>query len=369
MITTRGTYVNLSCTRELTAMKIALLYSSKAGMEAIARSSDAATKRGTRRTNLHSICLLSATPTRRSLAIQQILQERYQVFLIESDDKAYARLKRLKPHLVFNFAERVFGPNRESHIPTVCEMLDIPYTGSDPLTLGLCLDKSRTKEILSYHRIPNPRVLDRGIGRVPCRGRSASRPSSSRFTRDRARASRTTPSSGRRANSTSASPRSTGSTISRSSSSGSSAAASSPSASSAIIPDLEILPIVEIDHTQLPAGATPIYSYEAKWIWDTPAKPLEIFHCPADIPMELRLRIEHLVTRTMLGPPRPRLVPHRRPLRRRGRAQHPRGQPDARRPAESRGQLLPAQGGPDRRLHAIRASSTAWWTKPADGTD
>jgi D-alanine-D-alanine ligase len=64
-------------------------------------------------------------------------------------------------------------------------------------------------------------------------------------------------------------------------------------------PDLEVLPIVEIDHTQLPAGATPIYSYEAKWIWDTPAKPLEIFHCPADIPMELRLRIEHLVTRTI----------------------------------------------------------------------
>ena len=137
-------------------MKIALLYSSKAGMEASLGQRHAATKRGTRRTNLHSICSLNAIPTRRSPPFSRALQERYQVFLIESDDKAYARLKRLKPHLVFNVAERVFGPNRESHIPTVCEMLDIPYTGSDPMTLGICLDKSRAKEILSYHRIPNP---------------------------------------------------------------------------------------------------------------------------------------------------------------------------------------------------------------------
>ncbi len=89
-------------------------------------------------------------------AVGHALQERHQVVFIESDDKAYGRLKRQRPHLVFNIAERVVGPNRESHIPTVCEMLDIPYTGSDPLTLGLCLDKSRAKEILTYHRVPNP---------------------------------------------------------------------------------------------------------------------------------------------------------------------------------------------------------------------
>ncbi len=31
----------------------------------------------------------------------------------------------------------------------------------------------------------------------------------------------------------------------------------------------------------LPYGAPPIYGYEAKWIWDTPDRPLEIFECPA----------------------------------------------------------------------------------------
>jgi D-alanine-D-alanine ligase len=27
----------------------------------------------------------------------------------------------------------------------------------------------------------------------------------------------------------------------------------------------------------LPEGALPIYGYEAKWIWDTPDEPLDIF--------------------------------------------------------------------------------------------
>jgi D-alanine-D-alanine ligase len=63
-------------------------------------------------------------------------------------------------------------------------------------------------------------------------------------------------------------------------------------------PNLEILPIVEINHGMLPPGAAPIYSYEAKWIWDTPDKPLKIFSCPADLTADLKRRIEHVITRT-----------------------------------------------------------------------
>jgi D-alanine-D-alanine ligase len=36
----------------------------------------------------------------------------------------------------------------------------------------------------------------------------------------------------------------------------------------------------------------PIYSYEAKWIWDTTANPLEIFDCPARIDASLQSEIE-----------------------------------------------------------------------------
>jgi D-alanine-D-alanine ligase len=63
-------------------------------------------------------------------------------------------------------------------------------------------------------------------------------------------------------------------------------------------PSFEILPIVEIDHSQLPAEANPIYSYEAKWIWDRPEKPLEIFRCPAEVDDSLKTKIEDIVWRS-----------------------------------------------------------------------
>lgn len=46
------------------------------------------------------------------------------------------------PDLVFNLAEGTgTSRNREARVPAVCEMLGIPHTGSDVLTLALCLDK------------------------------------------------------------------------------------------------------------------------------------------------------------------------------------------------------------------------------------
>ena len=59
--------------------------------------------------------------------------------------------------LVFNIAEGYGGRNRESHIPSILEMLGIPYSGSDPLTLGLALDKVMTKKIALFAGIPTPR--------------------------------------------------------------------------------------------------------------------------------------------------------------------------------------------------------------------
>ena len=278
-------------------MKIALLYSSKEGMEASLGKRPAGDKRDEE--DEPPPDLLAECDSRETIqAIQEVLQERYQVFPIEADDKAYARLKRLRPHLVFNFAERLFGPSRESHIPTVCEMLDIPYTGSDPLTLGICLDKSRAKEILSYYRIPNPafwvvhtaEALPREI-RLPAIVKPMFEGSSK----------------GIKNNSVVRTPAELYERVSEVI-----RLYDQPAIVEKFIggreftvgvlgnfPDLEVLPIVEIDHSQLPKGATPIYSYEAKWIWDTPDKPLDIFHCPADISDELRLRIEHLVTRTV----------------------------------------------------------------------
>jgi D-alanine-D-alanine ligase len=59
-----------------------------------------------------------------------------------------------------------------------------------------------------------------------------------------------------------------------------------------------VLPIVEILVDKLPEGANPIYSYEAKWVWDTPSKPLEIFQCPGNLSRELEERIKRIAVKT-----------------------------------------------------------------------
>ena len=58
-----------------------------------------------------------------------------------------------------------------------------------------------------------------------------------------------------------------------------------------------VLPLVGMNFGSLPDGAVPIYGYEAKWIWDVPSKPLDIFECPARIDAALQSSIEDLVLR------------------------------------------------------------------------
>lgn len=66
------------------------------------------------------------------------------------------RLGGYKPDLCFNIAEGHRGDGREAQIPSVLEMLGIPYTGSKVLTLALALDKPMTKRVLTYHGLPTP---------------------------------------------------------------------------------------------------------------------------------------------------------------------------------------------------------------------
>ncbi len=66
------------------------------------------------------------------------------------------RIKKEKIRFVFNLAEGYSGRNRESHIPCILEMLNVPYSGSDPLSLGLSLDKTLSKKIAQLAGIPTP---------------------------------------------------------------------------------------------------------------------------------------------------------------------------------------------------------------------
>jgi D-alanine-D-alanine ligase len=65
-------------------------------------------------------------------------------------------LPKFKPDICFNIAEGHFGDARESHVPSILEMLRIPYTGSKVLTLALALDKPMTKRVIAFHDLPTP---------------------------------------------------------------------------------------------------------------------------------------------------------------------------------------------------------------------
>ena len=78
-----------------------------------------------------------------------------------------------------NIAEgRGGGRSREARVPAVLEMLGIPCTGSDPLTLAVTLDKDCTKRLIRDAGIATPdwvlfegdyaAVADHWLG-CPCR--------------------------------------------------------------------------------------------------------------------------------------------------------------------------------------------------------
>ncbi len=96
------------------------------------------------------------------LMVQSAIQDqgyRASLFNMNGDIPRLIRfLSEEKPDLVFNLCESV-GSNslHEMHVAGIYELMGVPYTGAGPLTLGTCLNKARTKEILSYHDIPTPK--------------------------------------------------------------------------------------------------------------------------------------------------------------------------------------------------------------------
>jgi D-alanine-D-alanine ligase len=231
-------------------------------------------------------------------AVRDALSLRHSVTLIEADENAFASLKSSKPDIVFNIAEGRFGASREAQIPAMLEMLNIPYTGSDPLTLGICLDKSRAKEILSYYKIANPKfAVISSLSEL----RSLEFPvpamvkplfeGSSKGIFDKSLV-----------NSVKELTEQVTKVIEE---------YGQPALVEEFLPgreftvamlgngnDLKVLPIVEIKFDSLPSGVNPIYSYEAKWIWDQSSNPLEIFECPAKVDASLKTAIEELCRNT-----------------------------------------------------------------------
>lgn len=65
-------------------------------------------------------------------------------------------VRRAGPDVVFNIAEGTAGRSRELIAPAVLELLGIPYTGSDPVALGIAMDKALAKSAVRAAGVPTP---------------------------------------------------------------------------------------------------------------------------------------------------------------------------------------------------------------------
>ncbi len=66
------------------------------------------------------------------------------------------------PGMVFNISYGIQGQARYTHVPSILEMVGIPYVGSGPLAHSLALDKVVAKMLFQQHGLPTPEytVLD-----------------------------------------------------------------------------------------------------------------------------------------------------------------------------------------------------------------
>lgn len=67
-------------------------------------------------------------------------------------------LRDEKPDLIFNLVECVENESlQEMNVAGIYELLKIPYTGANPLGLGIALNKPLVKQLLSHNGIKTPR--------------------------------------------------------------------------------------------------------------------------------------------------------------------------------------------------------------------
>jgi D-alanine-D-alanine ligase len=227
-------------------------------------------------------------------AVKNAIAQKHDVTLVEANHDAFDTLKKLRPDIVFNIAEGFAGISREAQIPAMLDMLMIPYTGSDPLTLATTLDKARTKEVLSYYNIPTPKFLEvtsidelkshqlqfplvvKPIGEGSGKGIYSSSLVSDNdaLLKEAARVLNEYKQSalveeflpGREF------------TVAILGNNGSAT----------------VLPIIEITYDAFPKDFVPLYSYEAKWILDSKENQLDIYKCPAKIDASLEASIKKI---------------------------------------------------------------------------
>lgn len=233
-------------------------------------------------------------------AVCDALAEVHEVVRYEANEEVFERLRRERPDIVFNIAEGLNGSGREALIPAYLEFLGIPYTGSDPCTLAICLNKARAKELLVANGLPTAAFQVMESPGERCRLRtyplvvkplhegSSKGIRSSSLVHDQSELARCV----HELTSLYGQPALVEEFL---------AGREFTVALMGNGKEVEVLPLVEICLESLPDEMPRLYGYEAKWIVDNPVEPLDIFRCPASVPKALGDSIASLARRTFLA--------------------------------------------------------------------
>jgi len=206
-------------------------------------------------------------------------------------------LREIRPDVVFNLCESAYGNTCwEMNIPALLDLFRIPYTGSSSLTLGLCQDKGKVKDILLSQGILTPRykIFDRRVNPIkgniyPIIVKPLHEDGSLGISRDSVVFDDETLN------------RQIQYVIER---------YQQPALVEEFVEGRElnvglletngklgVLPISEIDYSEFPDGIPKICSYEAKWVPESTeyqkSKPV----CPASLEWVMKKRVEHIAVK------------------------------------------------------------------------
>lgn len=95
---------------------------------------------------------------------QSLEKAGHNVAILDGNKQIIERLENFMPRvqegeqmgMVFNMAYGIQGESRYTHIPSLLEMLGLPYVGSSPSGHALALDKVLTKVIWKNNNLPTP---------------------------------------------------------------------------------------------------------------------------------------------------------------------------------------------------------------------
>ena len=91
--------------------------------------------------------------------IKEVISRKFECINLAFDDNIVKKLKGEEVDLVFNLCDGINGNDRLSQLPAVLEYADIPYTSSSPLGHGLAYNKIYSSLLFNEAGVPTPKFI------------------------------------------------------------------------------------------------------------------------------------------------------------------------------------------------------------------